>query len=411
MSPFLQLALALAVILFAAKLSAYLSARLHQPAVLGELIVGLVLGPSLLNLLNLPFLDGAHLEETIGELGELGVLMLMFLAGLELHFSELAKNFKVSALAGTLGVVLPVLLGWGLGLLLGMGGEPAVYLGLTLGATSVSISAQTLMELKVLRSRVGLGMLGAAVFDDVLVILLLSGFLAFTEGAAGLGPILVIFGRMVLFLLLSFVFGYRALPWIARRVSSLPVSQGVVTLALIILLVYGLAAEIIGSMAAITGAFLAGLMFARTREKETVENGMVSLAYGLFVPVFFVHIGLSINLRDLESGALGMLAAILAVAILGKIAGAGLGAIWGGLTSREALQLGTGMVSRGEVGLIVASVGLTQRLVTDTEFSAIVGMVIITTMLTPPALRFLFNLPDKGPAEEPLNPAEPEEAS
>ncbi len=120
MSPFLQLALTLAVILFAAKLSAYLSARLQQPAVLGEIIIGLLLGPSLLNLLGLPFLLDTHLGDTIHEIGELGVLMLMFLAGLELHISELAKNTKVSALAGSLGVVVPVLLGWMLGLMLGM---------------------------------------------------------------------------------------------------------------------------------------------------------------------------------------------------------------------------------------------------------------------------------------------------
>src|SRR5512138_1312519 len=196
MSPFLQLALTLVIILVAAKLSAYLSTRLHQPAVLGEILVGLLLGPSVLDILHLPLLANTHLGETIHELGELGVLMLMFLAGLELHLSELANNLKVSMLAGTLGVAVPVILGWGLGLLLGLDPQPAVYLGLTLGATSVSISAQTLMELRVLKSRVGLGLLGAAVFDDVLVILLLSSFLAFTGGAVGIGPILITILRM-----------------------------------------------------------------------------------------------------------------------------------------------------------------------------------------------------------------------
>jgi len=411
MSSFLQLALTLAVILIAAKISAYLSTRLGQPAVLGELIIGLLLGPTLLDLLHLPFLTNTHLEGTVAELGELGVLMLMFIAGLELHFSELAKNTKVSALAGSLGVLIPVILGWALGLVLGLETEAAVFLGLTLGATSVSISAQTLMELKVLRTRVGLGLLGAAVFDDILVILLLSGFLAFQEGATGLGPILLIFGRMMLFLVVSTAFGYWLLPWLTRRVSRLPISQGIISLALVVMLVYGLAAELLGSMAAITGAFLAGLMFARTREKQTIETGMVALSYGLFVPVFFVSIGLAINLRELDVGALWMLLAILVVAIAGKLLGAGLGARLAGFSTRESLQLGTGMISRGEVGLIVASVGLNQNLVSQTEFSAIVGMVRFTTMLTPPALRFLFTLPEPKPAPEHPDTTEPEEAS
>jgi len=411
MTPFLQMALALAVILFAAKLSAYLSARLGQPAVLGEIIAGLILGPSVIDLLHLPFMAGTSLAGTVSEFAELGVLLLMFLAGLELHFSELARNFKISVFAGSLGVIVPVLLGWGLGLLLGLDSIPALYLGLALGATSVSISAQTLMELKVLRTRVGLGLLGAAVFDDILVILLLSGFLAFTAGSSGLGPMFMILGRMLLFLVLSTGFGYLALPRISRRVSRLPVSQGPLTLAVIILLVYGLAAEMLGSMAAITGAFLAGLMFARTHEKQAVEAGITALAYGLFVPIFFVNIGLTINLRSLGPAALGMLAAIFLAAVAGKLAGASLGARLSGFTGREALQLGAGMVSRGEVGLIVASVGLNQRLVNPAEFSAIVGMVILTTVITPPALRYLFNLPLKQASLVPPRPPEPEEAA
>jgi Kef-type K+ transport system membrane component KefB len=150
------------------------------------------------------------------------------------------------------------------------------------------------------------------------------------------------------------------------------------------------AAELIGGMAAITGAFFAGLMFARTQEKHRFEAGFHSLAYGIFVPIFFVSIGLAINLKRVEPGVLWLLLAILAVAVLGKIMGAGLGARLGGFSNLEALQLGAGMVSRGEVGLIVASVGLTQGLVNNEEFSAIVGTVLVTTLITPPMLRFLF---------------------
>jgi Kef-type K+ transport system membrane component KefB len=407
MSEFLQLALLIAIILLAAKAAGYLSVRLGQPSVLGELLVGILLGPSLLDLLHLPFITG-HLGETIKELGELGVLLLMFIAGLELHLDELTRNTKVSAFAGIMGVLTPVALGTGTGLLFGFELEVALFLGLTLGATSVSISAQTLMELRVLRSRVGLGLLGAAVFDDVMIILLLSIFLAVISGGTSLLGILLILGKMILFLAASVAFGLYVLPKLVRTTRRLPISQGVLSLAMVILLFYGIAAEVVGGMAAITGSFLAGLMFARCDEKERLEQGVSALAYGLFVPIFFVSIGLAVNIRDLESQALILTGAIIIVAVLSKFLGSGLGARWAGFSWRESWQLGAGMVSRGEVGLIVANVGISAGLVSGNEFSAIVGMVLATTIVTPPMLRALFAEPKKTTGE--MIPAEGKEA-
>lgn len=389
MTAFLQLAFLLAVLLLSAKMAGYLSIRLGQPSVLGELLVGVVLGPSLANLLHLPFLD-EEMAEFIAKLGEMGVLLLMFLAGMELHLGELTRNLRVSALAGALGVAVPVLLGWGIGPLFGMDPAASIFLGLTLGATSVSISAQTLIELKALRSRVGLNLLGAAVFDDILVILFLSVFLAVQSGVATLAGVGLIVVRMAAFLVLSVAFGLWALPWLMRRVAHLPVSQGVLTLALVVTLAYGLAAELLGGMAAITGAFLAGLMMARLPEKERIEGGFHALAYGLFVPLFFVNIGLTVNVRALQTEAYWMALVIIVIAVLGKWIGSGLGARLGGLSALESAQLGAGMISRGEVGLIVASVGVREGLVTGTEFSSIVAMVLVSTLVTPPILRALF---------------------
>ncbi len=394
MSLFLQLAFLLSIILLSAKMAGYISIRLGQPSVLGELLVGILLGPSLINLLNLPFIEH-ELAETVAKLGELGVLLLMFLAGLELHLGEMRQNVRVAALAGLMGVVVPVFLGWGTGLLFGFEQSSAIFLGLTLGATSVSISAQTLIELKVLRSRVGLSLLGAAVFDDILIILLLSVFLALQGGAGSTGDVLLILVRMILFLVASVLFGLWALPWIIRRVSHLPISQGLLTMSLVIMLAYGIASEAFGGMAAITGAFLAGLMLSRTPEKERIEAGAHALAYGLFVPVFFVNIGLSINLREFQVEALLLTLVITIGAVAGKWFGSGWGAKLGGLSTTESVQLGAGMISRGEVGLIVASVGMQNGLMNDMEFSAIVVMILATTLITPPILRGLF-MREKG---------------
>ena len=398
MSSFLQLAFLLAIIILTAKLGGYLSTRLGQPSVLGELLVGLILGPSLIDITHLSFITNSHLGETIAELGELGVMLLMFLAGLELEFKDLARNVKVSALAGSLGVILPVGLGLIFGELLGMDFSHAMFLGLTLGATSVSISAQTLMELKVLRSRVGLGLLGAAVFDDILVILLLSVYLALEGGGGGFGAIMLVIGKMILFLVLSVAFGLWALPRITRVTARLNISQGIVSLAIVTLLFYGLAAEVVGGMAAITGAFVAGLMFGRTQESHQIESGLASLAYSFFVPIFFISIGLDVNIRELDSSALWIAALISLIAIFGKILGAGFGAWAGKFSMRESLQLGIGMVSRGEVGLIVAKVGLDSGLLSADIFSAIVGMVLVTTLVTPPMLRASFRSPKPPPA-------------
>ncbi len=399
MSPFIQLALALAIILFFAKLAGYLSTLLNQPSVFGELVIGVILGPSLIDLFHASFFTDVHLGEIITEIGELGVLFLMFLAGLELHLDELTKNTRVAAFSGILGVVVPVLLGFGLGVLVGVPSQSSFYLGLTMGATSVSISAQTLMELKVLRSRVGLGLLGAAVFDDVLVILLLSAFLAVNDGGSSTGEFLLIFVRMVVFLAASVLFGIYVLPFLVRRIARLPISQSTLSFAIIILILYGLAAEILGGMAAITGSFIAGLMFARMPEKARLESGILSLAYGFFVPIFFVSIGLALDTHQLSTNALWLMIGVSILAILGKVAGCGIGARLGGFSWRESIQLGAGMSSRGEVGLIVASVGLKNNLINNEIFSAVIGMVLITTLVTPPLLRALFSKP--APSHQP----------
>ena len=396
MSPFLQLTITLVIIIIAAKAGGYLSYRLGQPSVLGELIAGILLGPSLLDLLHLPFFTDGHLATTVHELAEFGVLFLMFIAGLELHLSDLVKSGKVAALSGTLGVVIPLLLGVGLGVMAAMDTPQAVFLGLVLAATSVSISAQTLMELKALNSRVGISLLGAAVFDDILVVLGLSVFsaLVIAEADASLLNILLIAVQMMLYLGIGGILGYWLIPKLAQKIYNQPISQGLIAFTITMILIYAWTAEILGGMAAITGSFLAGLMFAQSSLKERIERGISPLAYGLFVPIFFVNVGLTTNVRELIGPTFWLFLFMTLVAVIGKILGAGAGALMGGMNKREALQIGIGMMSRGEVGLIVAAVGVAEGVLPQDTFSAVVGVVIITTLMTPPALRASFRTPE-----------------
>ncbi len=406
MSPFLQLAFELVVILLAAKAAGYLSMRLGQPSVLGELVAGVLLGPSLVNILGLPFIHSTSLGETVSDLSQLGVLLLMFLAGLDLHIGELTSNRKISLLASLGGVLFSVGFGWFSGRLFGMGQTPALLLGIALGATSVSISARTLMELDLLRSRVGLTLLGAAVLDDILSILIFSVFLAFTSKNGGAADMLWTTARMFVFLGGAVAFGVWILPLLSRTIARMHVSQGPLAFAIAMLLVYGLAAELVGNMAAIIGTFLAGLMFARTPEKSLIEQGMNSLAYALFVPIFFINIGLDVDLRGLQLHDLGLLLAVTLAAVAGKLLGAAGGARLGAFPGRESWQLGAGMVARGEVTLIVAAMGSRAGLINGSAFSALVAAVLLTTLLTPPLLRAFFKAPGRAapPADKETTP-------
>lgn len=405
MTPFLQIALILSILIAAAKTGGFISYRFGQPSVLGELLVGLLLGPTLVNILHFPYFSAEHLPETIHILAELGVLFLMFLAGLELDFKDLVKTRKVAALAGINGVIIPLGLGCAAALIFSIPLVESIFIGVILAATSVSISAQTLIELNMLRSRVGTGLLAAAVFDDILVVLGLSVFtaLAFGSSTDGLRSVLIVFIRMGFYLALALGFGRLLLPRASRRVHSLPISQGITAFTIIVILLFGWAAEELGGMAAITGAFLAGLSFGRSPVKERIEHNISTIAYGFFVPVFFINVGLIANLRDLGGASFWLFMLLTAAAVVGKIFGAGAGAYWGGLSRRESLQFGIGMMSRGEVGLIVASVGVSQNIIDSTIFSAIVGVVIITTLLTPPMLRWSFRTDESIRRSEELN--------
>jgi len=290
MSTTLQLLLLLGIIIFAAKSAGLVSARLGQPAVLGELLAGLVLGPTVLDLLHAPIFPGGHTGDIVLELGEIGVVFLMFVAGLEVDLSGMLKSGRIAILVGVLGVIAPILLGALVALVFNHSLVESVFIGIILSATSVSISAQTLLELGVLRSKEGIALLGAAVVDDVLVILVVSIFLALTGGPdANVESVLIIILRMGGFLVLAIFLGMHLIPRFTHWVDSLPVSEGVMAFVVVVTLLFAWSAEVVGAIAAITGAFLAGLFFARTSVRHIVEQGMHTLTYAFFVPIFLIR--------------------------------------------------------------------------------------------------------------------------
>ncbi|MCH7811757.1 MAG: cation:proton antiporter [Chloroflexi bacterium] len=392
--PVLELLIALAIVLVAAKGAGILAIRFGQPAVLGELAVGVILGPSLLDMFGREFLEEAHLEETVLLLKELGVVFLMFLAGLETDLSEVAKVRKVAILAGTMGVIFPLVFGSLGALPFGFEAKEAIFVGIILSATSVSISARTLMEIGVLQKRQGISILAAAVIDDVLVILVLSFFVAFAvdtgDGGGGVTEVLTIVGRVALFFAAATIVGLLVVPRLASWSANAPMSEGVLVTAIVVMLVYSWFAEEVGGVALITGAFMAGLLLRRTNVHRVIDEKMRTIAYGFFVPIFFVGVGLSADAGGFEVSDIVLLAVISVIAVVSKVIGSGLGARLAGEDIRSSVQIGTGMISRGEVGLIVASVGLAQGLVDQNLFSVMVLMVLVTTLVTPVLLKIVF---------------------
>jgi Kef-type K+ transport system membrane component KefB len=390
MNPTLQLLLLLGIIIFAAKTGGLLSTRLGQPAVLGELLAGLMLGPTVVDLLGQPLFAEGHVGEIILELGELGVIFLMFAAGLEVELEEMMRSGRVALFAGVLGVIVPLVLGAAVALGFGHPLQNSLFIGLILTATSVSISAQTLLELGYLKSKEGLALLGAAVVDDVLVIILLSVMLALAGEAGSTPSIGIVLVRVIVFIGVATLIGLKVLPRLVDWVKRLPVSEGVMAFVVVVTLLYAWSAEVFGMVAAITGAFLAGVYFARTSIRGAIERGMHSLTYAFFVPIFLISIGLKANARVLDASGVWFAVVIIVVAIVGKIGGCGLGAFLSGFDWRESLRVGIGMISRGEVGLIVAAVALGNQMIDQAIYSAMVVMVLATTLITPLLLRQAF---------------------
>jgi Kef-type K+ transport system membrane component KefB len=408
--PVTPVVLGLAVILAAAKLAGDLSARLGQPAVLGELCVGVVLGNlPLLGVSSLVFISG---NPALDILARIGVIVLLFEVGLESTVRDMMKVGWASLLVAVLGVITPFALGWGASVLM-MPARSAyvhVFVGATLTATSVGITARVLKDLNRLQSRTARVILGAAVIDDVLGLVILavvSGAISAASAgtAVSLGAILVTIAKAAVFLVGSLSLGVVLSSPLFRLASRLRTGGAQLITALVICFVLASTASLIG-LAPIVGAYAAGLILEPMHFAPFIERGEQHLAElvrpisTFLVPVFFVLMGMNVDLRSMADARVIGLAALLTVAaIVGKQA-CSLGAIGGGL---DRLSVGIGMIPRGEVGLIFANLGLHltlrgERIIDEGIFSALVMMIIGTTVITPPALKWSLR---RGEREEP----------
>jgi Kef-type K+ transport system membrane component KefB len=391
--------LALAIMLTAAKLGGHLAARLGQPAVLGELVAGVVLGNlTLVGVGSLSFI--AH-DSTVDILAQLGVLILLFEVGLESTVRDMLKVGLPSLLVAVLGVVAPFALGWGVGavLLPEHSGYAHAFLGATLTATSVGITARVLTDLGKSRTPEARVILGAAVIDDVLglVILVIVGGAIQAANAGTELAMSAVFGvlaKALVFLCAALALGVWLSPKLFRLASRLRGGGVLLVTALVLCFLLSYLAAAI-DLAPIVGAYSAGLILEDVHFREFRERGehhleeLVAPVATLLVPLFFVLMGMRVDLSAFSRVEILGLAAVLTVAaVIGKQA-CSLGA-YGGL---DRLSVGLGMVPRGEVGLIFAGIGLTltiggERIVDEAVFSAVVIMVIVTTMITPPALKW-----------------------
>lgn len=377
----------IALILISTKLLGLLTKKIHMPQVVGALLAGLILGPAMLNIL--------HETEFIKQMSELGVIVLMFTAGLETDVKELKKTGKASFVIALIGVVVPLAAGFGIAYAFNIGeGDTKIamlqniFIGIILTATSVSITVETLKELGKLSTKAGNAILGAALIDDILGIIALT---VITSLAGSNVSVWVVLLKIVAFFALAgcvgFIFYKLFNLWTKRADKDL---RRFVIVAFVFCLLLSFVAEKYFGVADITGAFIAGLIISNTQRTKYIASRFDTLSYVLLSPIFFASIGINVELKGMTMGIVIFSALLLIIAILTKIVGCGFGAKMCGFSNRESIQIGTGMISRGEVALIVANKGAALGLMSATYFGPIAIMVVITTIITPILLKIVF---------------------
>ena len=379
----------IAIILLSTKVFGLIAQKFKMPQVVGALFAGVILGPAVLNIL--------HETEFIHQMAELGVIVLMFTAGLEADVNELKKTGKAATVIAILGVLVPLLGGFLVSYI--FSGEMGVvdtndllqdiFVGVILTATSVSITVQTLKELGSLNSRAGNTILGAALIDDILGIIILTIITSLADTSVN---IYLVFIKIILFFIFTIIFAI-----IFKKVFKIwadkydgDVRRFAITSFVICLLLSFIAEEVFG-VADITGAFIAGLIISNNKKSEYIDSRFETLSYMLLSPIFFASIGIRVEVTGMNLDTIIFTVVLLIIAILTKIIGCALGAKLCKYSTHESIQIGAGMVSRGEVALIVANKGIAVSLINSIFLTPIVIVVVITTVITPILLEIAFS--------------------
>jgi Kef-type K+ transport system membrane component KefB len=412
----LQLALLIAILLPAGKIVASLCSRFGIPAILGELMVGVAAGPGCFNMLHMKMFSGTPAADAFLLLAQIGGFVLMFIAGLETDIDRMREASVTAFLVALSGVIWPFFLGAGAAHLLGLPWTSACFLGGALTATSVSISARTLMDAGKMTTPEASVILGAAVIDDVMGLFVLA-FLAASSSTASADsfgvapaltywlqqhlpfaaqhPLLIQMTIIAICVTAFFVVAYGAAQrWIdplMRLFRKLDANEAVTSCVLALVLLFAVSAEWLGSVAGITGAYLLGYVFAGAKLKGLIERTFYAIGHGLLIPLFFVSIGLSSNFRAL-GGHWMLLGVVFIIAMISKLVGCGMAALGMGMGPVPSLRIGCGMISRGEVGLIVTSMAAATGIFQDFEIAVMVTVVLLTTLVTPLLMRGAFAL-------------------
>jgi len=381
----------IALILLAASIGGAIAKSFKMPPVLGQILVGIIIGPTILNILK-------GEDELIHIMAQLGVVFLMFLAGLETDLKELKSSGKGASMIALGGMVLPFLLGIFVPYLFFrqyIPGETdheqlfgAIFIGTILTATSVSISVSVLRDMRQLGSKQGISILGGAIIDDVIGIIMLA-IVSGMVSPIGESDIVGLLLSMLLFFVLAIVFGFIISKLITRFAQGSHWRDRIITLSIVICFLFAFGAELF-SIASITGAYAAGVIFATTPYRHRIVDKIQTIAYSLFTPIFFVSIGLSANITSDVLNYIGYALAIVAVAVIGKMVGCYVGARASGFTIKHSMQVGIGMIARAEVALIVANEGFRTNIIGMETFTSIVLLVVVSTIITPPLLKLLF---------------------
>ncbi len=396
---FVRILFELIFFIVAAKIGGELMERIHQPAVLGELILGVVLGN--LALVGLTYFDFLKTAEFIQILAEIGVLILLFEVGLETDLKEMLSVGMTSFLVAMAGVIAPFILGWGVAVIFlpDVSTYVHVFVGATLAATSVGITARVIKDIKKLQTKEAKIILGAAVIDDIMglvILAIVTGLISAANTGESVNSlsVLLIVVKAVAFIVLAIVIGNKLMPRIFLAALTLRTQGMLLVVALLVLFSLSAIAQLIG-LAGIVGAFAAGVIMEKVHYAKFTERGehpLEDLFYPLstfLVPIFFVHMGLMVDLSTFGNPTILVFAGVLSLAaIVGKQA-CSLAVLEKGLNK---ISIGIGMIPRGEVGLIFAKIGHGLMIagvpvVSDSTYSAVVIMVIITTLITPPILK------------------------